>query len=111
MKLNNNELEITILAHITKNNKSMDKLLSRKITKDHFDFVNDGDKVCYSSSLFKLIHDYWMESGGLLFTSFVLESKLEKYKVSEKNRTKLLSLWADVQDTDFSKFNCLGNGN
>lgn len=103
MKLNNYELEITILAHITKNNKSMDKLLSRKITKDHFDFANDGDKVCYTSSLFKLIHDYWMESGGLLFTSFVLESKLEKYKVTEKNRTKLLSLWADIQDTDINE--------
>ena len=100
MKLSNQELETLVLSHISKNSKSMDKLLARGVTKDHFDHILDGDKVSFTSSLFKLIHDYWAESGGLLFTTLVLESKLDQFKVSDKVRSRLFNLWTEVQDAD-----------
>ena len=100
MKLDNQELEMLVLAHIVKSSKSMDKLVSRQITKDHFDHINEGEKNSYTSSLFKLIFDYWNESGGLLFTGLVLESKLDQYKVNEKTRAKLYKLWTEIQDLD-----------
>lgn len=102
MNLNNHELEISVLSHIIKNPKSLDKLLARRITKEHFDHIGEGDKVSYTSSLFKLILDYWTESGGAVMTTFVLESKMDQFKVNDKNRAKLFSLWAEVQDNEIN---------
>ena len=84
MNLSKLELEMQILAHISRYPKSMDKMLSRQITKEHFDSIENGEKNSYTNALFKLIHTYWSLSGGSLFTSFVLESKLNEKKVSEK---------------------------
>ena len=100
MKLSNQDLELLVLAHITQNDKSFDKLLSRGVNKDHFDHKNDGDKISYTSSLFKLAHDYWNESGGLILTTLVLESKMDQFKVSDKTRAKLFNLWTEVQDLE-----------
>lgn len=103
MKLNNQDLEMLVLAHITRNTKSMDKLLARGVTKEHFDFQNDNDKLSYTNSLYQLILEYWNESGGNLFTTLVFESKIEQYKVSEKNKSKLFSLWAEISDLDIDE--------
>ena len=73
MKLENYDLEILTLAHITSSVKSMDKLLSRGITKDHFDHKDENEEISYTKGLFQLISGYWKSSGGSLFTSFVLE--------------------------------------
>lgn len=100
MKLDNQDLEMLVLAHITSNSVSMEKLISRSITKDHFDHVNDGDKVSYTSTIFKLILDYWNESGGNLLTTLVLESKMDQYKVSEKSRAKIFLLWTEIKNLD-----------
>ncbi len=43
---------------------------------------------------------YWKSSGGSLLTSFVLESKLNEKKAKEKVRSKLLKIWADVEDME-----------
>ena len=101
MKLDNHDLEILVLAHITRNPKSMDKLLSRQVTSEHFDHIKDGDKHSYTKRVFTLIKDYWDKSGGSLFTSFVLESKLDAGKASESLRSKLLNLcpWKTVKGT------------
>jgi len=100
MKFDQKELEILTLAHITRNTKSMDKMLSRQIGLEHFDYVSDGDKNSYTNALFKLVLDYWSESGGSLFTSLVLESKMNAYKLSERQRGKLLTLWQEVSDAE-----------
>lgn len=103
MKLSNYELETLVLAHITSSTKSMDKLLSRGVTKEHFDYQGDSDKISFTNSLFQLILGYWNESGGNLFTNLVFESKLDQYKVSEKIRYKLLSLWTEIKDLDIDE--------
>ena len=100
MNLDQRQLELSILAHISRNTKSMDKLLSRQVTKEHFVYKEENDKNSYTQSLFKLINGYWTESGGSLFTSFVLESKLTDYNASEKVRAKLFSLWTEICDLE-----------
>jgi len=103
MNLSKLELEMQILAHISRYPKSMDKMLSRQITKEHFDSIENGEKNSYTNALFKLIHTYWSLSGGSLFTSFVLESKLNEKKVSEKVRAKIFSVWTEIQDLDIDE--------
>lgn len=98
--MDNYELELLVLAHITKSAKSMDKLLSRNVTKDHFDYQGEGDKMSFTNSLFQLVLNYWNESGGSLFTTFVFESKLDEFKVTEKLRSKLFSLWTEIKDQE-----------
>ena len=88
MKLDNYDLEILTLAHITRSVKSMDKVLSRGITKEHFDHKDENEEQSFTKGLFQLILGYWKSSGGSLFTSFVLESKLNEKKASDKVRAK-----------------------
>jgi hypothetical protein len=54
MNLSQQDIEIAILAHITRNPKAMDKIEARKITEDHFVFVEDGAKNSYTKALFIL---------------------------------------------------------
>ena len=70
------DLEVLALAHITKSTKSMDKLLSKNITKDHFNYIAEGETVSYTKGIFDLILKYYQSSGGSLFTSYVLGQKL-----------------------------------
>ena len=100
MKFDQRELEILTLAHITHNAKAMDKMLSRQIGLEHFDYIAEGDKNSYTNALAKLILDYWNESGGSLFTSLVLESKMNAYRITERQRGKLLTIWQEVSDVD-----------
>ncbi len=78
----------------------MDKLITRGIGEDHFEYQAPNEKTCFTRALFMLIHKYWQESGGCLFTSYVLESKFQEYKVGEKTKVKLLTLWSEIEDTD-----------
>ncbi len=78
----------------------MDKLITRGIGEDHFEYQAPNEKTCFTRALFMLIHKYWQESGGSLFTSYVLESKFQEYKVGEKTKVKLLTLWSEIEDTD-----------
>ena len=100
MKLDNYDLEILTLAHITRSVKSMDKILARGITKEHFDHKDENEEQSFTKGLFQLALGYWKSSGGSLLTSFVLESKLNEKKAKEKVRSKLLKIWADVEDME-----------
>ena len=103
MKLDQQELEIMCLSALIKFPKCMDKLITRGISGDHFEYQGQNDKTSYTRALFMLIHNYWIESGGSLFTSYVLESKFQEYKVGEKTKVKLLTLWSEVEDTDVNE--------
>jgi replicative DNA helicase len=100
MKLDQFELEIMCLAHITSSAKSMEKLLARNVKAEHFTHIAPGDKQSYTFALFKLILDYWEASGGSLFTSYILESKFLEYGVSERIKAKLLNVWTEVLETE-----------
>ncbi len=100
MKLDQQELEILCLSALVKYPKCMDKLITRGIGEDHFEYQAPNEKTCFTRALFMLIHKYWQESGGSLFTSYVLESKFQEYKVGEKTKVKLLTLWSEIEDTD-----------
>ena len=103
MKLDQQELEIMCLSALIKFPKCMDKLITRGISGDHFEYQGQNDKTSYTRALFMLIHNYWIESGGSLFTSYVLESKFQEYKVGEKTKVKLLTMWSEVEDTDVNE--------
>ena len=100
MKLDQFELEIMCLAHITSSAKSMEKLLARNVKAEHFTHIAPGDKHSSTFALFKLILDYWETSGGSLFTSYILESKFLEYGVSERIKAKLLNVWTEVLETE-----------
>lgn len=100
MKLDQQELEILCLSALVKYPKCMDKLITRGIGEDHFEYQAQNEKTCFTRALYMLIHKYWQESGGSLFTSYVLESKFQEYKVGEKTKIKLLTLWSEIEDTD-----------
>ena len=91
MKLDQFELEIMCLAHITRNAKCMEKLLARNVKLDHFTHIAPSDRQSFTQGLFKLVTDYWESSGGSLFTSYVLESKFLEYNVSDKIKTLIMN--------------------
>lgn len=103
MKLDQQELEILCLSALVKYPKCMDKLVTRGIGENHFEHQGENEKTSYTRALFMLIHKYWEESGGSLFTSYVLESKFQEYNVGEKTKVKLLTLWSEVEDTEVSE--------
>ena len=100
MKYDKLELEMLTLAHITRNAKSMEKLLTRHVGAEHFDYISDNDKISYTNALYKLIADYYKSSGGSLLTSYVLESKMIEHNVKERSKAKLITLWSEVSDLD-----------
>jgi hypothetical protein len=100
MKFDQRELEIRALSHLTKNPKSMDKLLSRQISKQHFIYKEKSEEVSFTNKLFKFVNDYWSESGGSLFNSYVLESTFNKYRMKDQHRSKFLSLWTEIEDCE-----------
>ena len=77
MSKEHHDLEILALAHVTKSTKSLDLFLERKITTEHFTYVPDGDSVSYTQGLFNMILKYYEQSGGSLFTSYILDQKLK----------------------------------
>ena len=97
------DLEVLALSHITKSAKSMDKLLSKNITKDHFNYIAEGDTVSYTKGIFDLILKYYQSSGGSLFTSYVLNQKLNDPKVKERSKAKVLTLWEDIENTEVNE--------
>jgi replicative DNA helicase len=102
MKFDQQELEHMVLAHITKSVKSLDKTLSRQITDDHFCFIEENEKSCYTKALFKLIKKYSEECGGLL-TTFVLESKLNEINAKPKIKGNFFALWEEIQAIDIDE--------
>ena len=100
MKYDKLELEMLTLAHITKNAKSMERLIMRKVGAEHFDYISENDKISYTNALFKLISDYYKASGGSLLTSYVLESKMIEHNVKERSKAKLITLWSEICDLD-----------
>ena len=94
------DLEILALAHVTKSTKSLDLFLERKITSDHFTYQSESDMSCYTKGLFTMITKYYEQSGGSLFTSYVLEQKLKNKKIKDSSKAKLLTLWEDIESTD-----------
>ena len=100
MSKEHHDLEILALAHVTKSTKSLDLFLERKITTEHFTYVPDGDSVSYTQGLFNMILKYYEQSGGSLFTSYILDQKLKNKKVKESSKAKLLTLWEDIENSD-----------
>lgn len=88
------------LAHITKNAKSMERLLTRQVGAEHFDYISENDKISYTNALYKLIVDYYKSSGGSLLTTYVLESKMIEHNVKDRSKAKLFTLWSEISDVD-----------
>jgi len=106
MKYSQQELEMIVLAHITSNVKSMDKLVARSVADDHFDFVEEDEKSSYTKAMFKLAKSYFEESGGALLSSYVIESKLDERGTKPRIKGKFLAFWEEIQsleidDNDF----------
>jgi len=97
------DLEVLALAHVTKSAKSMDKLLSKNITKDHFNYIAESETVSYTKGIFDLILKYYELSGGSLFTSYVLGQKLNDPKVKERSKAKVLTLWEEIENTEVNE--------
>lgn len=94
------DLEVLALAHITKSTKSLDRFLERKVTSEHFSYVSESGSVSLTQGLFNMIVKYYEQSGGSLFTSYVLDQKLKNKKVKESSKAKLLTLWEEIENTD-----------
>jgi replicative DNA helicase len=98
MNLNQQDIEIAVLAHITRNPKAMDKLQARRISDEHFVFIEEGGKHSYTKALYVLAQNYWRDSGGSLLTQNVLEAKMIESAMKDKSRAKFLTLWAAIED-------------
>ncbi len=96
MKLDQQETEYLVLAHIIKNKKAIDKLNSRKIFDDHFIYIEEGEKSSYTKALYKLALNYHKESGGSLLSFYVLESKLVEKNASAKVKGNFFNLWEEI---------------
>ena len=90
MKNNQEDLEILCIAHLLNNTKAYDKLLSRSITKEHFIHIPEGFEKSYTRALFNMALKYWKDSGGSLFTQYVLESHLKEKNAKPKDSAQLV---------------------
>jgi hypothetical protein len=62
MKYSQQDLEILVLAYITKDSKLMDKALAKGINLSHFEYVEEDEKKSYTKALYKIALDYFQES-------------------------------------------------
>ena len=100
MKNNQEDFEITLLAHLVSDAKAIEKSLTSGISEEHFVFVEGNYKNSMTKKIFTYIKDYYKASGGSLFTSFVLESKIVEEAIPDKGRGRLMTLWADIESID-----------
>ena len=98
MNLSQKDIEIAVLAHLTRNPKAMDKLHARRMSADHFVFVEEEAKHSYTKALFTLAETYWKESGGSMLTQNVLEAKMIQSSMKDKSRAQFIKLWAEIED-------------
>lgn len=103
MKFDQRELEIHALAHLVSNPKAMDKMQTKGIAEHHFVHIESGNKNSYTKIIFRFILDYWNKSGGSLFSSYVLESKMNEYSMKDKSRGNFMTLWAEIEDADINE--------
>ena len=100
MKNNQEDFEITLLAHLVSDAKAIEKSLTSGVNEEHFVFVEGNYKNSMTKKIFTYIKDYYKASGGSLFTSFVLESKIVEEAIPDKGRGRLMTLWADIESID-----------
>jgi replicative DNA helicase len=100
MKNNQEELEILCIAHLLNNTKAFDKLLSRNVSKEHFIFIPEGYEKSYTRALFNMALKYWKDSGGSLFSQFVLESHLKEKNAKSKDSAQLVLLMQSALDLE-----------
>ena len=100
MKNNQEDFEITLLAHLVSDAKAIEKSLTSGVNEEHFVFVESNYKNSMTKKIFTYIKDYYKASGGSLFTSFVLESKIVEEAIPDKGRGRLMTLWADIESID-----------
>ena len=100
MKYSQQDLEILVLAYITKDSKLMDKALAKGINLSHFEYVEEDEKKSYTKALYKIALDYFQESGGSLITSYVIEAYLNKFNTPARIKGKVLILWEEIQAID-----------
>ena len=105
MKNNQEDFEITLLAHLVSDAKAIEKALTSGISEEHFVFVEGNYKNSMTKKIFTYIKDYYKASGGSLFTSFVLESKIVEEAIPDKGRGRLMTLWADIESVDIDPNN------
>jgi replicative DNA helicase len=105
MKNNQEDFEITLLSHLVSDAKAIEKALTSGISEEHFVFVEGNYKNSMTKKIFTYIKDYYKASGGSLFTSFVLESKIVEEAIPDKGRGRLMTLWADIESVDIDSNN------
>ena len=105
MKYSQQDLEILVLAYITKDSKLMDKALAKGINLSHFEYVEEDEKKSYTKALYKIALDYFQESGGSLITSYVIEAYLNKFNTPARIKGKVLILWEEIQAIDIDPNN------
>jgi replicative DNA helicase len=102
MKLDQRTLEIMCLSAITKSGKHLEKALAKNITKDHFCFKDENEKMCYTANLYDLAVKYWSSSDNSLLTGLVLELRMDEISVGAAKKRKFLNLWDEIENTDIN---------
>ena len=100
MKTNQEDFEITLLAHLVSDVKAVEKALASGIKDDHFVFVEGNYKNSMTKKIFNYILDYYKKSGGSLLTSFVLEAKILDEAIPDKGVGRLMTIWAEIESID-----------
>lgn len=105
MKNNQEDFEITLLAHLVSDVKAVEKALAAGISEDHFVFVEGNYKNSMTRKIYNYVIDYYKKSGGSLLTSFVLESKILDEAIPDKGVGRLMTIWAEIESVDVNPNN------
>lgn len=103
MKLDLETLECTVLKHLITSPTAVNRARQLKIKEEHFAYTSDASEKCYTARLFRLIENYYDSSGGSLVTRRVLEDKLVKQQMDNKQRGKYLTLWEKIDSQDYDE--------
>ena len=58
MKLDTEQIELRFLKHLITSTIAINKAIEKKITDKHFHFIPEQYNKCFTSAIFKLIHNY-----------------------------------------------------
>src|SRR5579872_1303250 len=99
-KLGALNLELRVLAHMSRSLKAIARVMEMGITPDYFDSVHEGTDKKYTRNIFIWMCDYYQKS-GTLYPHNVFENKLIEVAASDEGAVharNLELLWGDMQE-------------
>lgn len=97
------ELELATLKHFISNPRALNLAQEMGVVDEYFWFTPEDAEGCYHQSIFRLMDQYYSDSGGSLLTERVLEHKLLERGANERQRSTFMLLWSKIEEQEYDE--------